>query len=64
VTSAFIQQIAFTLKFPLLLSYLFFSALTVWAQKEANVWYFGYKAGLDFSCAPPKAISGSMHAPE
>jgi hypothetical protein len=29
----------------------------VWGQKEATIWYFGNKAGLDFNFSPPKAIS-------
>jgi hypothetical protein len=30
------------------------------AQKEANVWYFGKRAGFDFSSGSPKAIKGNM----
>lgn len=29
------------------------------AQKEANIWYFGYQAGLDFSSGSPVVINNS-----
>ncbi|MBO6517744.1 MAG: gliding motility-associated C-terminal domain-containing protein [Bacteroidia bacterium] len=32
---------------------------TVYAQKQANIWYFGNKAGLDFNYSPPKALTNS-----
>ncbi len=31
--------------------------LNVYSQKEANFWYFGENAGLDFSTAEPRALS-------
>ena len=31
-----------------------------YSQKEANFWYFGLNAGLDFSTDPPTAIAGSL----
>jgi gliding motility-associated-like protein len=34
--------------------------LTAYGQKEANYWYFGHKAGLDFSTSPPTAITGEL----
>jgi len=37
---------------------LFFSKLP--AQKEANIWYFGYGAGLDFSSGAPVPISNPV----
>ena len=39
---------------------LFFITLSSFGQKEANYWYFGHKAGLDFSTTPPTAISGEL----
>ena len=36
-----------------------------YAQKEANVWYFGANAGIDFNSGKPKAITnGKMFASE
>ena len=32
------------------------------AQKEANIWYFGNRAGLDFNYNPPKALLNSKMA--
>lgn len=29
------------------------------AQKEANIWYFGANAGVDFTTAPPKSLHNS-----
>ena len=29
------------------------------AQKEANIWYFGNRAGIDFNYNPPKALLNS-----
>lgn len=35
------------------------------AQKEANIWYFGEEAGIDFSTSPPTALTdGKMDAEE
>lgn len=35
------------------------------AQKEANIWYFGTKAGLDFSYSPPKVLlDGALRSHE
>ncbi|MFA6260531.1 MAG: T9SS type B sorting domain-containing protein [Bacteroidia bacterium] len=33
---------------------------TVYAQKQANVWYFGDRAGLDFSVDPPVALTDGV----
>ena len=30
------------------------------AQNQANIWYFGYGAGLDFSAGSPVAIAGGQ----
>jgi gliding motility-associated-like protein len=41
------------------------SGTTLYAQKEANIWYFGDKAGIDFTQTPPKALVNSqMHTNE
>ncbi len=43
----------------------YLTALTVTAQKEAAIWYFGEKAGLDFSGGSPVNLSPSaMNTPE
>lgn len=38
----------------------FFIISNIFAQKEANIWYFGVHAGLDFNSGSPVAISGSQ----
>jgi gliding motility-associated-like protein len=35
---------------------LLFTILFVFAQRQASVWYFGNKAGLDFKQSPPQAL--------
>lgn len=45
------------LAFILLLS---FSSRQMWAQNEANFWYFGYNAGLDFSSGSPVVTPGGQ----
>ncbi len=42
----------------LLLTLLFFSVYT-YAQKEANFWYFGQNAALDFNSGAPAPVTGS-----
>jgi len=42
-----------------LFSILFFICLTCFAQKEANIWYFGQNAGLDFNSGTPVPLSDS-----
>jgi gliding motility-associated-like protein len=39
---------------------LFLITCNIYGQKEANNWYFGHKAGLDFSTSPPTAITGEL----
>ena len=39
---------------------LVFFALNVFSQKEANIWYFGENAGLDFNSGAPVPISGGQ----
>jgi gliding motility-associated-like protein len=34
-------------------------SFTLFAQKEANIWYFGYSAGLDFNSGEPQVITNS-----
>jgi gliding motility-associated-like protein len=37
----------------------------IYAQKEANIWYFGEKAGMDFSAGNPVPLTdGQMDTPE
>ncbi len=36
---------------------LFFFAFSIYAQKEANIWYFGRNAGIDFNTSPPTALT-------
>jgi len=40
--------------------FIFLFTITTYGQKEANFWYFGHKAGLDFSTTPPTAITGEL----
>lgn len=40
------------------LSHFFF--FSSFAQRRANVWYFGFKAGIDFNASLPVAIESSM----
>ena len=42
---------------PLLFLSIFTNIVT--AQKQNNVWHFGYSAGLDFNSTPPVAVTGS-----
>ena len=37
----------------------FFSTVLVFAQKQANIWYFGNRAGLDFNQVPPQPLNNS-----
>ena len=43
---------------------LLFFALKSFSQKEANIWYFGENAGLDFNTNPPTALTGSFKTDE
>ena len=36
---------------------LLFFAFNTYSQKEANFWYFGKNAGLDFNSSPPVALT-------
>lgn len=40
-----------------LLIILLFLSLASYAQGEANIWYFGNKAGLDFNSGSPVALT-------
>lgn len=44
-----IKKLIFILLFP----------LSVFAQKEGNIWYFGYNAGIDFNSGSPVALTNS-----
>ena len=44
--------------------FLVLMACTSYAQEEANFWYFGQNAGLDFSTSPPTAITGELQTYE
>lgn len=39
---------------------LLMQSLSLFAQKEANIWYFGDSAGLDFNTNPPTALTNSV----
>ncbi len=43
---------------------LLFCAFTVFAQGEANFWYFGENSGLNFNSGAPVPISGSLNTRE
>ena len=50
-----------------LASFLFIivSSVTILAQKQANIWYFGNKAGINFNVDPPVALTdGEMNTSE
>jgi len=38
---------------------LLLQGMSLFAQKEANIWYFGDSAGLDFNTNPPTALTNS-----
>jgi len=42
-----------------LLTIILFLSYGSFAQKEANTWYFGNNAGIDFNTVPPQAITDS-----
>ncbi len=44
----------------LLLMVLLLQGISLFAQKEANIWYFGDSAGLDFNTNPPTALTNSV----
>jgi hypothetical protein len=50
----------FNMKKTILLSALLFFTINFYGQKEANIWYFGDKAGLDFNSGTPQVITGSQ----
>ncbi len=49
-----------------LLPFIFiFISISLLAQKQANVWYFGEEAGLDFKTTPPRALTdGKLNTTE
>ena len=40
--------------------FILFFALNVFSQKEANIWYFGENAGIDFNSSPPVALTDGL----
>lgn len=44
----------------LLLSTLLLLSISIYSQKEANIWYFGANAGLDFNTTPPTALTNGQ----
>ena len=38
----------------------FFIFLNCYAQKQANIWYFGENAGIDFNFSPPQALTDGL----
>ncbi len=53
------QLFSYMKKFILLVVFLFLSSQS-FAQGEANIWYFGYKAGLDFNSGAPVALTNGQ----
>jgi gliding motility-associated-like protein len=39
---------------------LLFFAFNIYAQKQANIWYFGENAGLNFNSSPPVALTDGL----
>lgn len=48
------------MKFKIVFLFSFFLSASSYAQKEASIWYFGDKAGVDFSYSRPVAITTSQ----
>jgi len=48
------------MQYCLVLGCLALSITNIFAQKQANIWYFGQRAGLDFNTAQPVALTNSM----
>lgn len=44
----------------LLLTFFIIASLSLYSQKEANVWYFGNNAGLDFNSGNPVALNDGL----
>lgn len=44
----------------LLTFFFMFISFSTFAQGEANVWYFGFGAGIDFNTSPPSALTDGM----
>lgn len=38
----------------------FFTSISLYSQKEANVWYFGNKAGIDFNSGAPTTLNNGL----
>ncbi|WP_299007309.1 T9SS type B sorting domain-containing protein [uncultured Tenacibaculum sp.] len=48
----------------LLFVFLCISSLSIYSQKEANVWYFGNNAGIDFNGTPIALTNGALNTEE
>ena len=48
----------------LFLVLIIFFTLNIFSQKEANFWYFGENAGLNFSSNPPNSLNGGLSTDE
>ena len=48
----------------LLLVLIIFFTLNIFSQKEANFWFFGENAGLNFTSNPPNALEGRLFTDE
>jgi gliding motility-associated-like protein len=44
----------------LILIAVYFFTISIFAQKQANIWYFGQNAGLDFSTTPPTPLTNGQ----
>ena len=42
------------------LFFILFSISEIFAQKEANIWYFGFNAGIDFNSGAPVALTNGQ----
>ena len=47
----------FTSMKKLLALLLLFIGIQTFSQKQANIWYFGQGAGVDFNFSPPRALT-------
>ncbi|MGY8910452.1 MAG: hypothetical protein ACKVIG_11405 [Flavobacteriales bacterium] len=48
----------------LFLVLIIFFTLNIFSQKEANFWFFGENAGLNFSSNPPNSLNGGLSTDE
>ena len=43
-----------------IIAFFLLSSIITTAQKEANIWYFGRNAGIDFSAGNPTALTNGQ----